>query len=154
MLDGPWAAEFDLESKMQLSPFHILGLALPTLAMLFTLSSPSLGGPRVYREVYGDGRLEFEARFDTNPDGLLLSRDLAGVKFAGFLRENDRSVEVEGRRFLRDGKPVYRFSGEGGSGEGELSNGKRGCPDELHLKWHAVGASPAEGVLPSGPCYF
>lgn len=137
---------------MELSPFHILGLSLPTLAMLFTLSSPSLGGPRVHREVYGDGRMEFEARFDVNPDGILLQRDLAGVKFAGFLREGDATVEVTGLRLSKEGKPSYRFAGGGGSGEGEVSSGTAGCPGALHLRWKE-GAAAREGVLLSGPCH-
>lgn len=97
--------------------------------------------------------MEFEARFDTNPDGFLRRRDPAGVKFAGFFREAARSVEVEGVRFLKQGKPLYRFKGEGGSGEGELSAGRGGCPGELHVRWQEAGTSSREGVLPSGPCH-
>lgn len=138
---------------MQVTPFHILGLSLPTLILLYAMSTPAVGVPRVHREAFGNGEVRFEARFVTNPDGWLLRQDPKGVKFAGLFRQAGRLIEVQGVRTLRDGKPAYRFTGAGGSGVGERIQGKRGCPEMFHLRWSAPGEKDREAVLPSGPCY-
>jgi hypothetical protein len=138
---------------MDLSPFHILGMSLPTLLMLYAMATPALGGARVHREVFGDGSMEFEARFDTNPDGILKRGNPAGVPFAGHWRDHERRIELHGVRYMQHGRPAYHFSGMGGVGEGELRKTKRGCSPDLHFHWHGLGGADREGVLSSGPCY-
>ncbi len=139
---------------MEFSPYHVLGLSLPTLAVLFALATPAFDSSAPHREIYRNGASEFEARFELNPDGWLRRRDPAGVKFAGVLNQNGERFEVKGVRHLVNGNPTYRFSGAGGEGDGEIKKGRPGCPGELHFRWRKLGGAIREGRLASGPCYW
>lgn len=139
---------------MELSPFHILGLSLPTLVVLYAMATPALDGAPSHLEKYANGDSGFEARFDLNPDGWLRRRDPAGVRFAGSLSDGGETFEIRGVRHLVDGKPSYRFTGAGGEGRGEIRNGKPGCPGELHFQWNGPAGKTRAGVLASGPCYW
>ena len=139
---------------MNLTPFHIIGFSLPTLTLLYALATPAVGVPRVHRELYGNGVVQFEARFTSNPDGWLRRKDAKAVPFSGIWAEDDKEIPVEGLRYLQHGNAVYEFSGAAGAIRGERVAGKKGCPPELHFEWRShQGQALRQGALSSGPCY-
>jgi hypothetical protein len=138
---------------MEITPFHIIGLSLPTLTLFYALSTPAVGGPHLHRELFGDGNVEFEARFEINPDGILLRSDPKGLRFEGRWQEGDEEREVTGVRYLREGRPHYVITLADGAIEAEIVPGKKHCPGELRYRARKKEAPPSEGTLASGPCY-
>lgn len=135
-----------------LTPFHIIGFSLPTLTLLYALATPAVGVPRVHLERYGNGEVQFEARFDSNPDAWLRRKDPKAVPFSGVWSVDDQEIPVAGRRYLSHGNAVYEFTGAAGTIRGERVAGKQGCPPEFRFEWRS-GQAVRQGSLASGPCY-
>lgn len=139
---------------MQLDPFKLLRITIPTFCILYTLSWSGIPPWSHYHETFGNPDYYLDLYYDTNPEGFFQkSEPAAKIGFRGFIAAGDKEEAITGYRTLSHGNSTYVFHSRQGWFEGTLArDSRRGCEPKLHYQIVADGGKPATGVLKAAFC--